>query len=101
MESWLRVLARCPVKPRGIIAYNSEDVRLEDFVSKHPGDAARLAEQLHRVVPSGVNTFNYEAALGVPFDDSMRDEDRPHLIAPEYVSASKRIILEQGKLKVV
>lgn len=99
LDDWLRVLARCPYKPAGIVAYNGDTVRLEDFMSYHRGDGDKLAEQLRSVVPEAPETIPYADLLGHEFRNEMYDKTG-HMIAPEYLTNTKTMTMKNGELVV-
>ncbi len=99
LDDWLRVLARCPYKPAGIVAYNGDTVRLEDFMSYHRGDGDKLAEQLRSVVPEAPETIPYADLLGHKFRNEMYDKTG-HMIAPEYLMNTKTMTMKNGALVV-
>ncbi len=100
MEDWLRVLVRCRYKPAGIVAYNGDTVRLEDFASNHKGDGGELAGQLRSIVAETPETRTYVDMLGDTFSDEMRYGEVNHMIAPEYLTNTRTMTVANGRLVV-
>lgn len=51
LEKWQAVLQRCQAQPKGIIVYDGEKVRLENFASRHHGDHNQLTQELRQFIP--------------------------------------------------
>lgn len=93
LDTWARLLVRCGTKPAGIIVYDGDYIKIEDFVQSHRGDGEKLASQLRNVIQPTEATVTYDAVLGRPFDDSMRDSLSPWTVDDRYLGLSKRIVV--------
>lgn len=60
LRKWLRVLARCERQPRGVIAYDAQQVRLEHFAKLHRGDAGAMNHQVKSIIPPRGGHIDYE-----------------------------------------
>lgn len=101
IDVWIEVLARCPVKPAGIITYDSDEIWREDFASGERGHGAKLTECLRRVISDNDQTIRFSDVFGGNFDDTMRDRSAEHIIDSKYLANTKRIVLEGKALAVV
>ncbi len=50
-EAWQEVLKRCPNQPKGVLIYDGEKVKLENFASRHSGDQNQMTQILRSVIP--------------------------------------------------
>lgn len=103
LDRYLKVLARCKVQPRGIIAYDHLAVRLENFASKHKGDDKPLADVLRVAIPEGDGYIDYESQiLGTSITPDKMAGYRKHVVGEKYLKDRKSLRKdEQGKLVVV
>lgn len=82
---WLRVIARCGVKPAGIITYDNTNVFMEDFVQTERGHGAALYEQLRQAIPVQPDkTIEYSDVLGKEFTDALRSTAEPYTMDDEH-----------------
>ena len=100
MPVWSRVLARCGTKPAGVITYDGSEIQREDFVQNERGDGRALAGKLRKVIPPSGDTVTFASLIGRSFEESMRRQDRPHLIDDVYREGSKHVVYDQGRLQV-
>lgn len=95
LDDWLRVLARCGNKPKGIITYDGSSVRLEDFATEHRGDGGELAGQLRQVVKPQADTLQWQTLLGRPYGAEMKHD---YVVSSWYLDKTKCFELNAGKL---
>lgn len=100
-ESWLRVVARSPHKPAGILLYDDKKIRLENFASVHHGDQAELTSELQSVIsPDNDDYIDYSQVLGTKTDETMRSGSAGQVIAERYLGARKSIKSRDGTLVI-
>lgn len=86
-EAWLKVIARSPHKPAGILLYDDKKVRLENFASLHRGDHSELTAELQHVIrPAREGYIDYTEILGTEFSDDMRTGHKHQVIAEKHLS---------------
>lgn len=100
-DTWLKVMARSPHKPAGILLYDDKKVRLENFASLHRGDHTELTRELQTAInPENDGYIDYGQVLGVEFNDDMRTGHKHQVIAEKYLSNRRVIRAVDGKLVV-
>lgn len=99
--AWLKVMARSPRKPAGILLYDDKKVRLENFASLHRGDHAELTSELRSAIkPDNPDYIDYTQVLGVEFGDDMRTGHKHQVIAERHLANRGAIKKVDGKLVV-
>lgn len=97
---WLKVLAHVPYKPKGLLLYDDNKVRLENFATLHRGDHAELTRELRGPILPRKGFIPYNEVLGTEFVESMRAGHHHQIIAEKHL-ANRRVIKKvNGKLKV-
>lgn len=92
LPNWLRVLARCPTEPKGILVYDHKKIRLEHFATLHHGDIDALGEELRKAIPVSEGHVDYEVAvLGEPITLEKMTGHKKHVIAEKYLTHRKAI----------
>lgn len=91
LNKWLRVLARCKVKPKGIIVYDHNAVRLENFASKHKGDDEAMGKLLRDIIPVSQGYVNYEQILGEEITPEKKVGSKKHVIGEQYLTKRKSL----------
>jgi hypothetical protein len=100
-DRWLKVMARSPHKPAGILLYDDKKVRLENFGNLHKGDHTELTKELQAAIkPDNDKYIDYTQVLGAEFDDGMRAGKKHQVIAERYLGNRHAITLSAGKLVV-
>jgi len=100
-EAWLKVMARSPHKPAGILLYDDKKVRLENFASLHRGDHAKLTRELQTAInPENSDYIDYGQVLGAEFTDDMRTGHKHQVIAEKHLSNRGVIKKVDGKLVI-
>ena len=100
-EAWLKVMARSPHKPAGILLYDDKKVRLENFASPHRGDHNELTTELRSAIsPDNSDYIDYAKVLGEEFSDDMRTGRKHHVIAERHLSNRGAIKKVNNKLIV-
>lgn len=98
-EAWLKVMARSPHKPAGILLYDDKKVRLENFASLHRGDHTELTAELQAAIkPDNEDYIDYTEVLGTEFSDDMRTGHKHQVIAEKHLSNRGAIKKVSGKL---
>lgn len=98
---WMKVLARSPHKPAGILLYDDKKVRLENFGSHHRGDHVELTAELQAAIrPDNKNYIDYNRVLGTAFRDDMRTGHTLQVIAEKYLNNRAAVKKIAGKLVV-
>lgn len=98
-EAWLKVIARSPHKPAGILLYDDKKVRLENFASLHRGDHRELTAELQAAIkPDNEDYIDYTEVLGTEFSDDMRTGHKHQVIAEKHLSNRGAIKKVSGKL---
>jgi len=87
LHKWLKVLARCKTLPKGIVIYDHNKIRMENFASLHRGDNAALTEELRKAIPQRDGYIDYE--------DQILGED----ITPEKIGGYRRHVVAERYLK--
>lgn len=103
LERWLNVLARCEVHPKGILVYDHNEVRLEDFASTHRGDNDSLSRLFRGVLPQGPGYVSYEQQLlGEKLSPDKMTGHRRHVVAEKFLNRRKSLRkTPEGDLLVV
>jgi hypothetical protein len=105
LPKWLPILARCKNQPRGILVYDHNRVRLENFASEHRGDKEALTEQLRLGIhPDKNNGFiDWEKQLlQADLTPDKLTGYRRHVVAEKYLTNRRSIRKSpQGVLTVV
>ena len=52
LSSWKEILSRCAQQPKGLLIYDGQKVRLENFASRHSGDHNQLTQILRQAIPA-------------------------------------------------
>jgi hypothetical protein len=100
-EAWLKVMARSPHKPAGILLYDDKKVRLENFASLHRGDHTELTAELQAAIkPDSEGYIDYAEVLGTEFSDDMRTGDKHQVIAEKHLANRGAIKTVNGKLMI-
>jgi len=100
-EAWLKVMARSPHKPAGILLYDDKKVRLENFASLHRGDHTELTTELQAAIkPDNEDYLDYAEVLGTEFSDDMRTGHKHQVIAEKHLSNRGAIKKVNGKLVI-
>lgn len=100
-EAWLKVMARSPHKPAGILLYDDKKVRLENFASLHRGDHTELTAELQAAIkPDNEDYIDYTEVLGTEFNDDMRTGHKHQVIAEKHLSNRGAIKKVNGKLVI-
>lgn len=100
-EAWLKVMARSPHKPAGILLYDDKKVRLENFASLHRGDHTELTAELQAAIkPDNEDYIDYTEVLGTEFNDDMRTGHKHQVIAEKHLSNRGAIKRVNGKLVI-
>ncbi len=100
-EAWLKVMARSPHKPAGILLYDDKKVRLENFASLHRGDHTELTNELRSAInPDNPEYIDYTQVLGTEFNDDMRIGHKHQVIAERHLSNRGAIKRVNGKLVI-
>lgn len=99
---WQAVIAQMEVKPKGIVAYDGHQIRLENFANKSEGHNQELDAAIRLVIGEGDHrrlTWDIEV-LGTPFDDSMRRGHSNQCVGNEFIGNSKILISNGTDLKI-
>ena len=100
-EAWLKVMARSPYKPAGILLYDDKKVQLENFASLHRGDHTELTAELQTAIkPDNEDYIGYAEVLGTEFNDDMRTGHEHQVIAEKHLSNRGAIKKVNGKLVI-
>ncbi len=100
-EMWRKVMARSPHKPAGILLYDDNRVRLENFASFHRGDHTELTAELQTAIKSNNEDYiKYTEVLGTEFSDDMRTGHKHQVIAEKHLSNRGAIKKVSGKLVI-
>ncbi len=100
-DMWLRVFARSQHKPAGILLYDDEKVRLENFASLHKGDHTELTHELQKAIkPDNDKYIEYSDVLGTEFTNDKRTGNKHQVIAERYLTNRGSIININDKLIV-
>ncbi len=100
-EAWLKVMARSPHKPAGILLYDDKKVRLENFASLHRGDHTELTAELQAAIkPDNEAYIDYAEVLGTEFSDDMRTGHKHQVIAEKHLSNRGAIKKVNDKLVI-
>lgn len=100
-EAWLKVMARSPHKPAGILLYDDKKVRLENFASLHRGDHTELTAEIQAAIrPDNEGYIDYAEVLGAEFSDDMRTGKKHQVIAEKYLGNRGAIKKANGKLVI-
>ena len=100
-EAWLKVMARSPHKPAGILLYDDKKVRLENFASLHRGSHTELTAELQAAIkPDNEGYIDYAKVLGAEFNDNMRTGHMRQVIAEQYLANRGVIKKKDDKLVV-
>lgn len=101
-DAWLKVLARSKHQPLGILLYDDDKVRLENFASLHRGDHNELTTELQTAIsPDNQDYIDYARVLGTKFTDDMRTGHYHQVIAEGHLSNRKAIKKVNGELIVL
>jgi hypothetical protein len=100
-EAWLKVMARSQHKPAGILLYDDNKVRLENFASLHRGDHTELTTELQAAIkPDNEGYIDYAEVLGTEFSDDMRTGHKHQVIAEKHLANRGAIKTVNGKLMI-
>jgi hypothetical protein len=58
-EKWREVLRRCKEQPKGVLVYDGERVRLENFASRHSGDHNQMTQIIKEAIGTDPNNEQY------------------------------------------
>lgn len=103
LEEWLPVLARTKTPPRGILVYNHNNVRLENFASDHRGDDEAMTAEVRKLVPVSDRTIDYDSqVLGEEITPDKLAGFKRHVIAERYLKHRKSLKKDaSGKVMIV
>lgn len=92
LEKWLRVLARSEASPRGILVFNHNSVRMENFASDHRGDDDAMTAEIRKVVPKSEGLIDFEAdLLGEEITPDKLAGFKRHVIGERFLSKRKSL----------
>lgn len=102
LRKWLRIIARCKVQPKGVLIYDRNVIRLENFASRHRGDNQALTETLRKSIPASDGYVDYEKdILGTQITKEKLAGYRKHVIGEQYLDNRKSLKLDDhGKIKL-
>ncbi len=100
LDSWLKVMARTGVEPKGILLYDDEQVVMENFASKFEGNHKELSREIGRAVDVDNNFWKDE--MGIDPEMAPRSGYRGQVLLESAVRRDKVIRLDKnGGLEVV
>lgn len=102
LESWLKILARDGVTPKGILLYDDDQVIMENFASKYEGNHGELTQEIGRAI--GVDEKFWQEEIGIDPANLPRSGHRGQVLLESAVEESgvrgKSIRVEDGKLVI-
>lgn len=101
IDSWLKVISCCEHKPAGILLYDHNNVRLENFLSDHKGDNDKLTAELRSAISPNDGYIEYSKILGREFTDNMRAGNKNHVIAEKFLDNRHIIKKINNKITIV
>jgi len=86
LRKYLKIMARCGVKPKGIIVYDHMAVRLENFASTHRGDNSAMTQIFRTAISPSEGYVDYEEQiLGTKITPEKIAGYRRHVIAEKHL----------------
>ncbi|MFA6184894.1 MAG: hypothetical protein WCT51_00690 [Candidatus Shapirobacteria bacterium] len=102
LKKWLKVVTRSPIKPKGILTYNHQEVRLENFASIHRGDHDKLSEIIRNAIPFSEGYIHFEKdILGEKITDEKLAGHRHQVIGEQYLTNRKSVIKKNNNLIII
>lgn len=100
LDSWLKVMARNKVEPKGILLYDDNEVIVENFASDYDGNHKELSTEIGNAV--GVNRSFWKDEMGFDPEELPRSGHKGQVLLESAVKRNKVVRLnEVGELETV
>lgn len=99
LESWLKMMARTGVEPKGILLYDDTQVVMENFANKYEGNHKELSTEIGRAI--GVDENFWQKAMRMNPDEMSRSGSVGQVLLESEVEHDRSIQMIDEKLQVV
>lgn len=99
LESWLKVMARTGVEPKGILLYDDGQVVMENFANKYEGNHKELSAEIGRAI--GVDEDFWQKAMRMNPGEMSRSGSVGQVLLESEVGHDSSLRMIDGKLEVV
>lgn len=99
LGDWLKVMARTGVEPKGILLYDDEQVRLENFAGRYEGNQEELSAEIGRAIDVRKDFWKDEMKMDPR--EMLRSGSVGQVLLESEVRHDKSIKMVDGQLKVI